>query len=318
MDSLLNSIPDVNVAVVGDLILDRYTWGSVSRISPEAPVPVVDVDETSLKLGGAGNAAKSISALGAEVTVYGRIGTDQAGQKLRALVNTKDISLYSLPNEDQYPTTVKNRVIAGNQHLVRLDTEDRNSIPRDEITEKSSDYRTRMQSHDVILLSDYGKGVLSADTIEWWLDLFDDLNVPVVVDPHSQHFSLYRDIDLITPNERELREGSGTVGPEKKSLRELVDRSFEHYGFQNILVTRGEKGMKLFESTGDIHDLNAQAREVFDVTGAGDTVAGFMAIGEGLDADRIQIMELANLAAGIVVGKMGTAAVSRSQLRSLL
>lgn len=318
MLDLLESFAELEVTVVGDLILDRYVWGSVSRISPEAPVPVVNVERKSYKLGGAGNAAQSLAALGADVTVLGRVGDDGAGERMRRFLERHEIRLIELPSDDGYTTTLKTRVMAENQHLLRMDDELRDRVSTAVLEEAADTVVDSLEGADAVLLSDYAKGVVSRENLSWWLACFEDLGLPVVVDPSVDHFPDYDGVRIVTPNETELREGTGQSGPGAPALEVLADEVMEQMSLDALLVTRGERGMALFEPEGTPFHLAARAREVYDVTGAGDTVAALMTLGEARDADRRQVVRLANIAAGMVVGRMGTAAVTVDQLRGAL
>ncbi len=318
MLDLLESFAELEVAVVGDLILDRYVWGSVSRISPEAPVPVVNVERKSYKLGGAGNAAQSLAALDADVTVLGRIGDDEGGERMKRFLGQHDIRLTELPRERDYTTTLKTRIMAENQHMLRMDDELRDRVTTAALDDAEKTLMNALEGADAVLLSDYAKGVVSRDNLAWWLERFESLELPVVVDPAVEHFSLYEDVRIITPNETELREGTGTTGPEAAGLEPLAGEVMEELSLEALLVTRGERGMALFEPEGTPFHLAARAREVYDVTGAGDTVAALVTLGEARNADRRKVVRLANIAAGMVVGRMGTAAVTVDQLRGAL
>ena len=315
---LIDDFSDARIAVVGDLILDRYTWGSSRRISPEAPVPVVDVDDQSVKLGGAGNAAQAMSALGADVTVYARVGHDDEGDTLKGLVRDQGMSFRGLPNSGGYPTTVKTRVIAEGQHLVRIDEEDRSRIEERDFRDNEESLREELEEFDAVLLSDYGKGVLSEDTLPLLLTWLESLEQPVVVDPYTDHFPLYQNVTIMTPNETEFREGIGDRGPDDTPIDQLINRAFDELQPEAMLITRGERGMALYENREDPYEIDTEAREVYDVTGAGDTVSGVVTLGEASEASRPTVVRLANTAAGLVVGRMGTAAITADELRETL
>lgn len=315
---LVDRFSDLNVAVVGDLILDKYVWGDVSRISPEAPVPVVNVERKSYKLGGAGNAAQTVAALNASVTVLGRVGPDDDGERLKRFLDQKDIELVELPNHNDYTTTLKTRIMAENQHLMRMDDEIRDRVPTEALESETDAIRSTLEEMDAVLLSDYAKGVVSGENLDWWMQLFEAMDVPVVVDPAVPHLTRYEGVRIMTPNETELREGMGMTGPDETPVEELADTLVDRLGLDALLVTRGEQGMVLFEPDATPFHIAARAREVYDVTGAGDTVAALVTLGEAQDADRREIIRVANIAAGMVVGRMGTAAVTAEQLERAL
>lgn len=318
MKQLLKRFNELRVAVVGDVILDRYTWGSVSRISPEAPVPVVRSKRRSNKVGGAGNAAQTVAALGADVTVFGRVGEDDSGDLLRRKMEEHDLEFEPLPNETGRPTTVKTRIIAENQQLLRIDEEDRTEIPTSSLKKQLDRLRGLLEPHDAVLVSDYAKGVFSPGSLPTWFDLFSRLDLPVVVDPHVRHFAHYRGARVLTPNERELREGMGETESVDAPLHEVSRRAMERLDLPALLVTRGEEGMVLLEDEDDPYRLRAEAREVYDVTGAGDTVAGVVTLGEALGARRRTTVKLANTAAGRAVARMGAVAIGSDELMTVL
>ncbi len=311
---LIDSFTSARVLVAGDLILDRYVWGEVSRISPEAPVPVVRVKKRSDTLGGAGNTAQAIAALNASVTVAGRLGKDLAGGRVKELFQRRGVDFYPLPN-GELSTTVKSRIIAESQHVVRVDEEVRKPLELKTLQKKEKEIKKLLGEHDVLLLSDYGKGIFSADTLNFWLKLSRETQTPVVVDPHIDHFPFYKTATLITPNEKEMREGMKRVQANDQSLDILAEKGLEKLDLQAVLVTQGEAGMTLFEKGEDSYHIDTEAREVFDVTGAGDTVAAIVALGEALSTKRRRIIELANIAAGLVVAQMGTTAITAEQLK---
>ncbi len=314
-EQLLNSFSRAKVAVIGDIILDRYTWGEVSRISPEAPVPVVRVDKKDDRLGGAANTAQAIAALEAPVTLVGRLGKDRAAEQVKDILNERDIAYEPLPNEENLPTTVKSRVIAETQHVVRVDDEVRRPVKEESLDKKN--LQKILSRFDAVLLSDYGKGVFSTETLPFWLKLLGELDLPVVVDPHASHFTCYGGATILTPNERELREGMGHKEFETEPVIQLASRARKTLDLEALLVTQGAGGMTLFEGEAPYH-IDTRAREVYDVTGAGDAVAAIVTLGEALKADRKEIIKIANLAAGLVVARMGTTAVSPEEIKEVL
>lgn len=315
---VLDDLARAKALVVGDLILDRYKWGSVSRISPEAPVPVVDLERTNEKLGGAGNAAQAMSAIGASISLVGRLGDDDPGHVIKELLRSRDIRWNDFLTDNNHPTTVKTRIIAQNQHLVRLDQERKKPVDKDQLVNARDQIQEVIQEHDVVLLSDYGKGVFDTDLIEWWIEQIHEVDVPIVIDPFVDHVRFYEQADLITPNERELREGMASRRPDTESLDELAGRCMDEIDLSALLVTLGEEGMVLYEQGEEPYRIGTEARDVYDVTGAGDTVAGLMAMGEATDCDRRRVMAVANAAAGAVVERMGTAAIMADQIREFL
>ncbi|MBK9520803.1 MAG: D-glycero-beta-D-manno-heptose-7-phosphate kinase [Rhodocyclaceae bacterium] len=306
------SIPDTSKArilVVGDVMLDRYWFGDASRISPEAPVPVVKVEKTEERPGGAANVAQNCADLGASVALLSVVGADDAGRSLsRLMVNSRvDASFHEDPSLN---TTVKLRVIARQQQLLRIDFE--NSPDHEVLQAKLEEFAVRVIACDVVILSDYGKGGLTHLTE--MIRLARSAGKPVLVDPKGEDYSRYIGATLLTPNRSELRQVVGRW----KDEAELVAKANQlrtDLNLEALLVTRSEEGMSLFAAHGSEHEA-ALAREVFDVSGAGDTVIATVAVMLASGETLPNAMRLANRAAGIVVGKLGTATCSIEELRN--
>ena len=295
------------VLVVGDVMLDRYWFGEVGRISPEAPVPIVKIDRVEERPGGAANVARNVAALGAEAVLLSVVGRDEAGATLRRLLKRDRISALLQTDSDLH-TTIKLRVIGRQQQLVRIDFETPPS--HEALASKLRDFGRTLRGVDAVILSDYGKGGLAH--IVSMIRMARDAGKPVLVDPKGDDYSRYRGATLITPNRAEFREVAGSW----KSERDLTRKArglMRKLKVGALLVTRSEEGMTLYQPGERLH-VAAQAREVYDVSGAGDTVIatlGFMmARGESLENS----VRLANRAAGIVVGKFGTAVVRPEEL----
>ena len=307
MTALRDVLARRRVLVVGDVMLDRYWFGGVERISPEAPVPVVRVTREEERLGGAANVALNVKALGAQVTLMTVVGSDLAAQRVHSLL--AESAVPSLLGEDpQLRTIVKLRVIGRSQQLLRVDFE---SEPDHEIlAQMVEDFGRELARHDAVLFSDYGKGGLAH--IPRMIEAARAAGKPVLVDPKGREYGRYAGATLITPNRAEL---AHVVGPwsDESQLRASASALRERYRFETLLLTRSEEGMTLFDAQGVAHEP-ARTREVFDVTGAGDTVIATMAalMASGMTAR--QAMPLANRAGGIVVGKFGTATVSFEEL----
>ncbi len=306
-------IPDTSrarVLIVGDVMLDRYWFGEVSRISPEAPVPVVKVERVEERLGGAANVARNVVALGAHATLLSVVGADEAGQTLTRLLNSENITS-SLYEDAQLSTTVKLRVIGRQQQLLRIDFE---TWPTHEVLRsKLVEFEQRLTQCDVVVLSDYGKGGLAH--ISEMIRLARAANIPVLVDPKGEDYQRYAGATLLTPNRSELRQVAGRWQSEVE-LTEKAQRLRAELGLTALLVTRSEEGMTLFQADGMLHEP-ALAREVYDVSGAGDTVIATLAVMLGSGLDLGAAMLLANRAAGIVVGKLGTAVATIDELKGL-
>ena len=308
---MLDEVRNVRLLVVGDVMLDRYWFGEVSRISPEAPVPVVKVERLEERLGGAANVARNAVALGARTALLSVVGDDEAGRSLSRLLEEGEIDTGMHVDRD-IDTTVKLRVIGRQQQLLRIDFE---TTPSHEILQaKLADFEQRVAQADVVILSDYGKGGLThiADMIQ----IARSHDKPVLVDPKGDEWGKYAGATVITPNRSELREVVGRWSSEDELLAKAQKLRGE-LGLEALLVTRSEEGMTLFADDG-IHHQPAQAREVFDVSGAGDTVIATLAVMLAAGADWGEAIRIANVAAGIVVGKLGTAVVTREELAAAL
>ena len=309
------TVPDFHrarVLVFGDVMLDRYWQGPTSRISPEAPVPVVKIQDVENRAGGAGNVALNIATLGAAVDLLGITGHDENGRALAAMLELARVNCHFLEHP-QHPTITKLRIMSRHQQLIRLDFEE--AFHATDLTALYGDFDQQLAQAGVVILSDYGKGALSNP--QRLISTARQHGVPVLVDPKGTDFERYRGATLITPNLSEFEAVAGHCADDDALVagaRTLI-REFD---LQAVLVTRSEKGMTLVQRDGDPFHLPARAREVFDVTGAGDTVISVMAAALAAGQDLQQATVLANTAAGIVVGKLGTATVSTEELRAEL
>ncbi|AXS80343.1 D-glycero-beta-D-manno-heptose-7-phosphate kinase [Dechloromonas sp. HYN0024] len=308
--SVLEKISQVRLLVVGDVMLDRYWFGEVSRISPEAPVPVVKVQRMEERLGGAANVARNAASLGAVSALLSVVGDDEAGRTLGRLLEEGQIDA-SLHVDREIDTTVKLRVIGRQQQLLRIDFE---TTPSHEILQaKLADFETRVVQSDVVVLSDYGKGGLTH--IAEMIRIARAHDKPVLVDPKGDEWGKYAGATVITPNRSELKEVVGRWSSDDE-LAAKARKLRGELGLEALLVTRSEEGMTLFAD--ETHHQPALAREVFDVSGAGDTVIATLAVMIAAGADWAEAIRVANIAAGIVVGKLGTAVVSREELAAAL
>lgn len=299
------------VLIVGDVMLDRYWFGNVDRISPEAPVPVVHVQRTEERPGGAANVARNVAALGGQATLLSVVGDDDAGRSLATLLEKEHVK--TLFHKDaQLPTTVKLRVIGRQQQLMRIDFETPPS--REVLEDKLGDFESLVDSIDVVILSDYGKGGLTH--VAKMIDAAKRHGKPVLVDPKGDDYSKYAGATLLTPNRSEFREVVGRWKDENE-LAAKAAQLREKLQLNALLVTRSEEGMSLFTSSSATHEPT-QAREVYDVSGAGDTVIATLGLMLAAGASMPDAMRIANRAAGIVVGKLGTATVTRDELLAAL
>ena len=316
LDYVLSSLASITMIdfsktrllVVGDVMLDRYWFGEVSRISPEAPVPVVHVSKEEVRPGGAANVARNIVALGGQVSLLSVVGTDEAGQTLRGLLEEAGVAT-GLHDDANIRTTVKLRVLGRQQQLLRIDFE---TAPSHEVLQaKLADFERQLADHDLVILSDYGKGGLTH--ITQMIELAKKAGKRVLVDPKGDDYARYAGASLLTPNRSELREVVGKWENEA-DLKAKADQLREQLGLDALLLTRSEEGMTLFRPEGTFNQA-AKAREVFDVSGAGDTVIATLALMLASGADYPEAVRVANLAASIVVGKLGTAVVTRDELQ---
>ena len=299
------------VLVVGDAMLDRYWFGAVDRISPEAPVPIVRVNREEERLGGAANVALNVKTLGAQATLLTVVGDDEPARKLRLLLEQQGVSAL-LGRDPQLYTIVKLRVIGRAQQLIRVDFE--NQPDHEVLASLLADYERVLPEHDVVLFSDYGKGGLTH--IPRMIEHARALNKPVLIDPKGSDYSRYAGATVITPNRAELAQVIGAWSSEVQ-LHERAQALRRRFGLQGLLLTRSEEGMSLFDEIDGMPghtQVPAQAREVFDVTGAGDTVIAALAAMLAAGASLRDAMPVANRAGGIVVGKFGTATVSYEEL----
>ena len=304
---VFSELHKARVLVVGDVMLDRYWFGEVSRISPEAPVPIVKVERTEERPGGAANAARNAAALGADVALLSVVGDDEAGGTLRRLVEDSGVAA-NWHRDGSITTSVKLRVIGRQQQLLRIDFE---TLPsREVLLDKLADYRRMIADRNIIILSDYGKGGLTH--ISQMIEFARSQGKTVLVDPKGDDYSRYRGASIVTPNRSELREVVGRWKSEDELTAKAQDLR-EKLGLQALLVTRSEEGMTLYEA-GKVRHEPARAREVFDVSGAGDTVIATLGVMLGAGLPLQEAVAIANQAAGIVVGKLGTAVVRPQEL----
>ena len=322
------------IGVLGDLMLDRYLWGTASRLSPEAAVPVVDFVEQSECLGGAGNVAANISTLGGEVEAFGVIGNDEAGRALQKCLSAANIAAKGIIADSKRVTTVKTRIIARHQQVVRVDHERRESLRAETQEKLLRSLFSALKKLDALLLSDYDKGLITDDFADRVLSAAHQLNVPVFVKPKTSRLYAYRGARVIVCNAKEAGFYVTRSVADEKSVEEAGRALLAHFGCGAVVITRGEKGMSVFEESSPRHlhiratgfevtyarvgqpgiERGATGRQVFDVTGAGDTVLSVLALAVAAGAPLVDAAMLANTAAGVVVGKLGTASASPKEL----
>jgi len=315
-NKILDGFKKKRILVIGDIILDRYIWGKVHRISPEAPVPIVEVTHENSLLGGASNVANNIVSLGGHATIIGVAGCDRGGDILRKMMEQRGIRFDGVFWGSR-PTTVKTRVIAHSQQMVRFDREDRDRIDGKVLRGLLDYVRNEMSGHDAVIVSDYKKGVVSTELVGEILKQAMPKNIFVSVDPKVGHFNFYKNVSLITPNIVEASVASGVEIKDEKSLIAAGRALLRKISCGAVLITRGEQGMSLFRKDKVVH-ITTAAKNVFDVTGAGDTVIAAFTLAYAAGASMEDAAVIANHAAGIVVGQVGTAVVTPDQLRKSL
>ncbi len=306
------------ILVIGDLILDEYIWGSVNRISPEAPVPILETKSEDLTLGGAANVANNLVVLGCDVTLIGAIGQDEKGDRLLELIEERKIHSEGIFRFVHRPTTSKMRVIAHNQQILRIDKEDNRPITKETEQKIIQFIENILPQVDGIICSDYRKGLLTEEVVRKLIHRAQQLKKPVIVDPKSSDFSLYKGATILTPNQKEVE----SAVPIKVNSEEDLGRAAEYLlnltKAEALLVTRGKDGMTLYQNREKPVDIATEAREVFDVTGAGDTVVSVFAMTAFAGFSYEEAAWFSNMAASIVVAKVGTAVVTRNEINEFL
>jgi len=305
------------VLVIGDLMLDRYLWGSVERISPEAPVPVVHLDHRTCVMGGAANVAANLGALGCRISVAGVVGIDEDGRQLLELLQSASIETTSVLSAPDRPTTCKTRILGGRQQMLRLDVEKGGEFSPELTSQLLSRIEAQISECAAVILSDYGKGLLTDPACQAIIRRGHDLSIPTFVDPKGLHYEKYTGCDVISPNRMELAAATNTDPGNLELLLEKGERLRSKLGFGRLVVTLGELGIALLDSSG-LYRFPALAREVFDVSGAGDTVIATLGAAVATGLHFHDALRLANLAAGIVIRKLGTVPISKDELLAAL
>lgn len=311
---IISQFNKAKILVVGDLMLDEFIWGTVDRISPEAPVPVVWVKSTSFMPGGASNVANNIASLRGKVFLAGVIGKDESGGRLSNELEKKNINMDAVVIDTTRPTSVKTRIIAHHQQVVRIDKEKLDPISDATLEKIYQNAKDIIEDVDAIIIEDYGKGVIMPYLLEKLIALSKKHKKIIAVDPKVDHFSYYKGVTVLTPNKTEAEGASLIKINDDKSLNNAGQKLLKWLNSKAILVTLGENGMRLFEDNGNITHIPTVAQDVFDVSGAGDTVIGTMAMALACGASMADAAYISNVAAGIVVGKVGIAVVSQPEL----
>jgi D-beta-D-heptose 7-phosphate kinase/D-beta-D-heptose 1-phosphate adenosyltransferase len=312
-DALLARMAGRRIVVIGDVMIDEWIWGRVSRISPEAPVPVVAVHDHSFTLGGSGNVANNLRALGAQVALVAIVGDDGEGERVRALLAENDCDATGVLSLGDRPTTRKTRVVAHNQQVVRADWESTAPLADADRARVIDAVRRAIAGADAVVLSDYAKGLLHREVVEA------ALAAPIVVaDPKPGNVGLFAGVTCIAPNVGEAARASGVTITDDASLARAAHILFERLGCAHVLITRGEHGMSLFGANGSRDDIPSVARTVFDVSGAGDTVVAVLTLALAAGVPIATATRLANFAAGAVVEKLGTATATPAEIIALM
>jgi D-beta-D-heptose 7-phosphate kinase/D-beta-D-heptose 1-phosphate adenosyltransferase len=310
----ISKFGQAKIIVVGDLMIDEYLWGEVDRISPEAPVPVVSVDRDDFTLGGSGNVINNLVALGASVWAAGVVGNDRGGKQLLAKLNDLHVNTDGVIQEEMRPTTLKTRIISDNQHVLRIDRETRKPISERSLGKVAEFIENKMTDVDIILISDYGKGMITRLLVQRITAAAETSGKMTIVDPKGIDFHKYEGVTLITPNKKEAALASGIEMTESQSVIEAGHKLLNTLGVEKLLITCGKDGMVFFEPDREPFHITTQARQVYDVSGAGDTVLAVLGLALAVGFSFAKGISLANAAAGIVVGKVGTATVTPGEL----
>jgi D-beta-D-heptose 7-phosphate kinase/D-beta-D-heptose 1-phosphate adenosyltransferase len=318
LEKTLKGFAKVNILVIGDIMMDRFIWGKVSRISPEAPVPVVLIEKETFLLGGAANVVNNIHSLGGKVSLCGVVGDDETGQKIINKLTEMGIGTHGILVDQGRQTTVKTRIIAHQQQLVRIDRETTDPLRNSTFRNLSEFLKRNVEGYHGIILSDYGKGLLTRELIRSTIRRAREAKKFVLADPKLKNFFLYKGATVVTPNTAEASVASGIPIDDFLSLRKAGKILLKKLGCNVLVITRGEEGMAIFEPHQEPLLVPTVAKEVYDVTGAGDTVIGTMALALGAGAKVIDAANLANFAAGIVVAKVGTATVHQEELMKII
>ena len=312
----MNNTENFDILVVGDIMLDRYCWGTVNRISPEAPVPVVRLDSTTVTAGGAANVAANIAGLGMTPNLVGIIGSDEDGRSFDKVLADSNISNINLITLDGRSTTVKTRIVAHGQQIARIDQETAKALNADQETTVLERLFQLIASARVIIISDYAKGFLTDRVLSQIIEKARSLNVPVLVDPKGKRYSKYRGATILTPNKREAADACSLDDHEENVVDRAGEMLLSDLDLDALLITQGEDGMTLFEKQRSPKHMHTQARQVYDVTGAGDTVIAAMAVGLASGRSFAEAAAFANTAAGLAVEKVGTTVVTKEMMAS--
>jgi rfaE bifunctional protein kinase chain/domain len=314
----VDKLASARVLVIGDIILDAYVWGDATRISPEAPVPVVEVREETRTLGGAANVVHNMVTLGARPLLFGIVGKDREGKEILGRLKSLGLSTEGVVSVASRPTTVKTRVVARSQQVIRFDQESREPVDARMANRFLRWIEHAIPELDMVVVSDYEKGIVTGPLMEGIVAMAKEAKVQVAVDPRVNHAAHYHGVEIMTPNHHEAGRLCGFEIADDHTLMRAGHQLLETFGCRLVLITRGRDGMSLFETGGQVQHIPTVAREVFDVTGAGDTVMATFSLGLAAGLDARSAAVIANVAAGIVVGEVGTSAVKAETLKTAI
>ncbi len=304
--SILMTFKEKKVMVIGDIMLDHYIYGSVDRISPEAPVPVLEVNKEEYRLGGSGNVADNLRSLGASVKIIGLVGADSAGDEIMKLLQAKGIDTTGILTSETRPTTLKTRIIAHQQQIVRIDKEEHSDISEELENQVLEIVKYHLPEVDAIIIEDYNKGLLTKQLIESIICFGNEAGKLIAVDPKFKNFFDYRNCSIFKPNFAELQKNLGVLIESEEQFQQAVSALQNKIEAKYLVITRGEKGLNIFSNENDMISIPTFAREIYDVSGAGDTVISTLTLGLIAGCDIETAATIANHAAGVVCGKMGT------------
>lgn len=314
MNEIINSFNGTNILAIGDLMLDQYLYGTVTRISPEAPVPIVNIDKEVCELGGAANAVNNINSLGGIVEAVGVIGTEDAGRTLLNLLKERNVITDGIILSDDRPTTVKTRVIGNGSHIVRLDKETIKTIGTETSKEIIEHVRNRIKKYDGILISDYDKGLITPYLLNKLIPLANSHDIPIVVNSKIENLTHYKNVSVIISDLYKASQVIGIKPINETSIRNIGQWMLTHLDCRGVLITRGKKGMSVFEKDGNVKHLSSVLKDVSDITGVEDAITGVMALAVANGSDITYAAIIANAAATVVLGKTGKYTISKEEL----
>ncbi len=314
MDDIISKFNGTKVLAIGDLMLDQYLYGTVTRISPEAPVPIVNIDKEVCELGGAANAVNNINSLGGIVEAVGVIGKEDAGRTLLDLLKERNVNTDGIILSEDRPTTVKTRIIGNGSHIVRMDKETRKNIGTETSEQIIEHIRNRIKKYDAILISDYDKGLITPDFLRKLIPLSKSHEIPIVVNSRIENLTYYKNVSVIISDCIKASQVIGIKPIHETSIRNIGQWMLTHLDCKGVLITRGKKGISVFDKEGNVKHLSSISKDISDITGVEDAVTGVMTLAMANGSDLIDAAIMANAAATVVLGKTGTHTLSKEEL----